>query len=107
MGQGKLEPGYSKHEKTIAHWEWRDGESGTYPPSKGPPKKGGVLSGGAELFMQWRIHGNGRHARFTRNICRVVRDPQLSKSIRIIVISPESGDLISDLQPKSGCEPHE
>jgi hypothetical protein len=30
----------------------------------------------------------------------VVRDPQLSKSIRIAVISPESGDLISDLQPK-------
>jgi hypothetical protein len=34
-------------------------------------------------------------------ICRVVRDPQLSKSIRIAVISPDSGDLISDLQPKS------
>jgi hypothetical protein len=43
------------------------------------------------------------YARVTRNICRVVRDPQLSKSIRIAVISPESGDLISDLQPKSGC----
>jgi hypothetical protein len=99
MVQGKLEPGYSIHEKTIAHWEWRDGESGTYPP--------GVLSGGADLFMQWKIRGNGRHARFTRNICRVVRDPQLSKSIRIAVISPESGDLISDLQPKSGCEPDE
>jgi hypothetical protein len=39
MGQGKLEPGYSIHEKTIAHWEWRDGESGTYPPSKGSPKR--------------------------------------------------------------------
>jgi hypothetical protein len=59
MGQGKLEPGYSIHEKTIAHWEWRDGESGTYPPGKVPPKRGGVLSGGADLFMQWRICGNG------------------------------------------------
>jgi hypothetical protein len=37
----------------------------------------------------------------------VVRDPELSKSIRIAVISPESGDLITDLQPKSGCESHE
>jgi hypothetical protein len=27
----------------------------------------------------------------------VVRDPQLSKSIRIAVISPESGDLIAAL----------
>jgi hypothetical protein len=34
MGQGKLEPGYSIHEKTIAHWEWRDSESGTYPLAK-------------------------------------------------------------------------
>jgi hypothetical protein len=25
MGQGKLEPGYSICEKTIAHWELRDG----------------------------------------------------------------------------------
>jgi hypothetical protein len=40
-------------------------------------------------------------------ICRVVRDPQLSKSIQITVISPESGDLISDLQPKSGCKHYE
>ena len=48
---GKLEPDYSIHEKTIAHWEWRDGESGTYPPGKGPPKRGGVLSGGADLFI--------------------------------------------------------
>ena len=31
MGQGKLEPGYSIHEKTITHWEWRDGESSVYP----------------------------------------------------------------------------
>jgi hypothetical protein len=61
IGHGKLEPGYYIHEKTIAHWEWRDGESGTYPPHKGPPKRGGVLSGGADLFMQWRIRGNGRH----------------------------------------------
>jgi hypothetical protein len=36
-----------------------------------------------------------------------VRDPQLSKSIRIAVISPESGDLISDLQPKSKCKYYE
>jgi hypothetical protein len=48
---GKPEPGYSIHEKTIAHWEWRDGKSGTYPPGKGLPKRGGVLSGGADLFM--------------------------------------------------------
>jgi hypothetical protein len=48
---GKPEPGYSIREKTIAHWEWRDGESGMYPPDKGPPKRGGVLSGGADLFM--------------------------------------------------------
>jgi len=61
MGQGKLEPGYSIHEKTIAHWAWRDGESGTYPPGNGSPKRGGVLSGGADLFMQWRIRGNSRH----------------------------------------------
>ena len=40
-------------------------------------------------------------------ICHVVRDPQLSKSIRIAVISTESGDLISDLQPKSGCKHYE
>jgi hypothetical protein len=58
---GKPEPSYSIHEKTIAHWEWRDGESDTYPPGKGPPKRGGVLSGGADLFMWWRIRGNGRH----------------------------------------------
>jgi hypothetical protein len=32
-----------------------------YPPGKGPPKRGGVLLGGADLFMQWSIHGNGRH----------------------------------------------
>jgi hypothetical protein len=32
MGQGKLEPGYSIREETIAHWEWRDGESSMYPP---------------------------------------------------------------------------
>jgi ABC-type Fe3+-hydroxamate transport system substrate-binding protein len=44
-----------------AHWEWRDGESGTYPPGKGPPKRGGVLSSGVDLFIQWRICGNGRH----------------------------------------------
>jgi hypothetical protein len=29
---GKPEPGYSICEKTIAHWEWRDGGSGVYPP---------------------------------------------------------------------------
>ena len=32
MGQGKLEPGYSIREETIAHWEWRDGGSSMYPP---------------------------------------------------------------------------
>jgi hypothetical protein len=32
MGQGKLELGYSIREETIAHWEWRDGESSMYPP---------------------------------------------------------------------------
>jgi hypothetical protein len=32
MGQGKLEPGYSICEETIAHWEWRDGGSSMYPP---------------------------------------------------------------------------
>jgi hypothetical protein len=32
MGHGKLEPGYSIHEKTIAHWEWRYGRSSMYPP---------------------------------------------------------------------------
>jgi hypothetical protein len=47
------------------------------------------------------------YARVKCYICRVVRDPQLSKSIRIAVISPESGDLISDLQPKSGCKHYE
>jgi hypothetical protein len=61
MGQGKLEPSYSINKKIITHWEWRDGESGTYPPGKVPPKRGGVLSGGIDLFMQWRIRGNGRH----------------------------------------------
>jgi hypothetical protein len=40
-------------------------------------------------------------------ICRVVRDPQLSKSIRIAVISSDNGDLISDLQPRSGCKHNE
>jgi hypothetical protein len=58
---GKPEPGYSIHEKTIAYWEWRDGESDMYPPGNGPPKRGGVLSGGADLFMWWRIRENGRH----------------------------------------------
>jgi hypothetical protein len=29
---GKLEPGYSIREKTIAHWERRYGESSMYPP---------------------------------------------------------------------------
>jgi hypothetical protein len=38
----KLEPSYSIHEKRITHWEWKDGESGTYPPGNGPPKRGGV-----------------------------------------------------------------
>jgi hypothetical protein len=42
-----------------------------------------------------------------RNICHLVRDPQLSKSIRIAVISTDSGDLISALQPRSGCEHYE
>src|SRR5688572_4544983 len=108
MGQGKLEPGYSIHEKTIAHWEWRDGESGTYPPGKGSPKRGLCALG-------WRgpVHvvedpwERLTYARVKCYICRVVRDPQLSKSIRIAVISPESGDLISDLQPKSGCKHYE
>jgi hypothetical protein len=40
-------------------------------------------------------------------ICHVVRDPELSKSIRITVISPESGDLVTDLQPRLGCEHYE
>jgi hypothetical protein len=31
----------------------------------------------------------------------------MSKSIRIAVISPDSGDLVTDLQPKSGCEHYE
>jgi hypothetical protein len=48
-----------------------------------------------------------RYARVKCYICRVVRDPQLSKSIRMAVISPESGDLITDLQPKSGCKHYE
>jgi hypothetical protein len=39
------------HIKTIVHWEWRDVESGMYPPGKGPPKRGGVLSCGVDLFM--------------------------------------------------------
>jgi hypothetical protein len=47
------------------------------------------------------------YARVKCYICRVVRDPQLRKSIRIAVISPESGDLVIDLQPKSGCEHYE
>jgi hypothetical protein len=47
------------------------------------------------------------YARVKCYICRVVRDPQLSKSIRIAVISLESGDLISNLQPKSGCKHYE
>jgi hypothetical protein len=42
-----------------------------------------------------------------RNICRVVRDPQLSKSIQIAVISPDIGDLKTDLQPRSGCKHYE
>ena len=60
---GKLCLGQTNTRKANTQWEWRDGESGTYPPSKGPPKKGGVLSGGADLFMQWRIRGNGRHTK--------------------------------------------
>jgi hypothetical protein len=40
---GKLEPDYSIHEKKITHWEWRDGESGTYSPGNGPPKRGCAL----------------------------------------------------------------
>jgi hypothetical protein len=51
MGQGKLEPSYSIHKKTTAHCEWRDGESGTYPPGKVTPKRGGVLSGGGSMGM--------------------------------------------------------
>jgi hypothetical protein len=47
------------------------------------------------------------YARVKCYICRVVRDPQLSKSIRIAVISPDSGDLVTALQPKLGCEPNE
>jgi hypothetical protein len=47
------------------------------------------------------------YARVTRNICRVVRDPQLSKSIRIAVISLDSGDLIAALQSESGCKHYE
>jgi hypothetical protein len=56
-----LNPAIPYMKKTTVHWEWRDGESGTYPPRKGPPKRGGVLLGGADLFMQWRIRGNRRH----------------------------------------------
>jgi hypothetical protein len=47
------------------------------------------------------------YARIKCYIYRVVRDPQLSKSIWIVVISPESGDMVTDLQPKSGCEHYE
>jgi hypothetical protein len=47
------------------------------------------------------------YARVKCYICHVVRDPQLSKSIRIAVISPDSGDLVTDLQPKSGCKHYE
>jgi hypothetical protein len=47
------------------------------------------------------------YARVKCYICRVVRDPQLSKSIQIAVIFPESGDLIAALQPKSVCEHYE
>ena len=75
---GKPEPGYFIHEKTIAHWEWRDGESGMYPPGKGPPKRV-VCSrvartcscGGGSVGMVDMCK------RVKRSICRVVGDPQL------------------------------
>jgi hypothetical protein len=34
------------------------------------------------------------YARVKCYICHVVRDPQLSKSIQIVVISPDSGDFV-------------
>jgi hypothetical protein len=75
---GKPEPDYSIHEKTIAHWEWRDGESGTYPPGKGPPKRGGVLSGGADLSCDGGSVGMADMCKRVKgSICRVVGDPQL------------------------------
>jgi hypothetical protein len=42
------------------------------------------------------------HARVKCYICRVVRDPQLGKSIRITVISLNNGDLITYLHRRSG-----
>jgi hypothetical protein len=42
------------------------------------------------------------YARVKCYICRVVREPQLSKSIRIAVISSDNGNLITVLHRKSG-----
>ena len=81
MGQGKLEPGYSIHEKTIAHWEWRDGESGTYPTGKGPPKRGGVLSGGADLFMQCL------HRPFPSLPTKSIRLPRNGRTVLLILFT--------------------
>jgi hypothetical protein len=52
---GKPEPGYSICEKTIVHWEWRDGESGVYPP-------GTWLDGGVPYSrVAWTDSHSGEH----------------------------------------------
>jgi hypothetical protein len=75
---GKPKPGYSIHEKTIAHWEWRDGESGMYPPDT-------RLDGGVPCSRVARTYSCDGGSmgmvdmckRVKGSLCHVVGDPQL------------------------------
>jgi hypothetical protein len=73
---GKPQPDHSIREKTIAHWEWRDGESGVYPP--GTRLDGGVP---CSRVAQTCSCGGGSVGmvdmckRVKGSICHVVGDP--------------------------------
>jgi hypothetical protein len=58
MGQGKLEPGYSIREKTIAHWAWEMVRVACTPWQEAGWGST-VLPGSADQLTCWRIYGNG------------------------------------------------
>jgi hypothetical protein len=64
---GKPEPGYSIRENTIAHWEWRDGESGVYPP-------GTWLDGGVPCSRVVRTCSCGGGSVGMIDMCKRIRE---------------------------------
>jgi hypothetical protein len=72
---GKLSLGWTNTRKASPQWEWRDGESIVYPPSK--RLDGGVLSSrlaGTHSSLEKPV-GELTYARVKCYICRVVGDP--------------------------------